>query len=519
MPVESEPAPDSIGPYQIERPIGAGGMGTVYLGRHEDTDQLAAVKVLPNSLAREAGFVERFAREIESLRKLKNPHVVELYEDGVSDETYYYAMEFIDGETVTDRIRRQKRLPWEDVIHFSIQICSALKAAHNAGIIHRDLKPSNLLIETSGKLKLTDFGVAQLFAANKLTATGGIIGTAEYMSPEQAQGKRTTKHSDLYSLGAVMYTMICGRPPFVGKTTLDLVQKHQYGQFDKPSRYVPDIPQWLEDIVCKLLSKKPEDRFPDAYVLSLRLQEVLNRIEIAASEETAAGLNEDKRLEDVKLEEGSDVSLMRTTATASGKQQTAGDIGPGEGTLMRDLMRIEIERANQQSPVSSFFDNTWVLIGCLALLIIGGVFWFQSRPASTDTPGATEIGADFHEADRLLELARHYQRLGDIVRAEKVLVSLISLTEDDEDYKGQWRRAKVALKKLRENREERLAQFLKKKLEDAQKLMAGNQSEQDRSKLILQSVIAIYENDELAKSYVKQAQTLLNNTRKSSSTN
>ena len=510
MPVESEPIPESIGPYKIKRCIGAGGMGTVYLGKHSESDDLAAVKVLPSSLAREAGFVERFTREIESLRKLKNPHVVELYEDGVSNETYYYSMEYVEGETVTDRIRREKRLPWEDVIHYAIQICSALKAAHNAGIIHRDLKPSNLLIEADGKLKLTDFGVAQLFAANKLTATGGIIGTAEYMSPEQAQGKRTSKHSDLYSLGAVMYTMICGRPPFVGKTILDLVQKHRYGQFDKPSRYVLDIPQWLEDIVCKLLSKKPEDRFPDAYVLSLRLQEVLNRIEIAASEETAAGLEPESEADHSVLQEDSDVSLMRTTATASRRQVTEGDVGPGEGTLMRDLMRMEIERDNQQSAVSSLFDNTWVLVGCLALLIIGGVIWFQSRPNSANE-STTELGSQSSEADRLLELARHYQRLGDVVRAEEVLVSLIVLTEEDDDYKSQWRRATVALRRLHENREERLAEFLKQKLADAEKLLPGDRASKDRSLQILHSIITVYGDDTLAQTYVEKAKSLLSN--------
>ncbi|MEZ6044408.1 MAG: serine/threonine-protein kinase [Planctomycetaceae bacterium] len=191
---------EKIGPYLIESKLGSGGMGTVYKGRHEDTDQLAAVKVLSPSLSREEGFVARFSREVESLRKLSNPHVVEFYESDVDGEYYYFAMEYVEGETLTQRLRREKRIPWRDVIEISTQICLALKSAHDAGVIHRDLKPSNLMLTPDGNVKLTDFGVAQVFASAKLTVTGGIIGTAEYMSPEQAQGKRVTKKSDLYSL-------------------------------------------------------------------------------------------------------------------------------------------------------------------------------------------------------------------------------------------------------------------------------------------------------------------------------
>ncbi|MEX2288499.1 MAG: serine/threonine-protein kinase, partial [Planctomycetaceae bacterium] len=281
--------PERVGPYVIESKIGAGGMGTVYHGRHAETGDEAAVKVLPASLAREEGFVARFFREIEALKKLVDPHVVRLYESGVDGETYYYAMEYIDGETLTARLRREKRIPWRETIEIAIEICAALKAAHDAGVVHRDLKPSNLLLARDGSVKLTDFGVAQIFAENRLTVTGGIIGTAEYMSPEQAQGKRATKKSDLYSLGAVMYVMLTGRPPFRGKSTLDVIQQQRYGQFDRPRRMVPEIPSWLDEIVVQLLEKDPEKRFADAYVLMRRLQEVLRKVELSdGDDETRA---------------------------------------------------------------------------------------------------------------------------------------------------------------------------------------------------------------------------------------
>ncbi|QDT35513.1 serine/threonine protein kinase [Thalassoglobus polymorphus] len=341
--------PATIGPYFIERKLGSGGMGTVYLGRHQETDEFAAVKLLPASMAREAGFVARFDREIAAMKQLTNPHIVELYENGEDLGSYFYTMEFVDGETLADRLEREGRIPWREVIDYSVQVCSALKAAHNAGIIHRDLKPSNLLIGKDGTIKLTDFGVAQVFASGKLTVTGGILGTAEYMSPEQAQGKRATKQSDLYSLGAVMYVMLTGRPPFTGKTALDIIQKHRFSQFDSVKRLVPEVPFWLDEVVCQCLSKKQEDRYPDAYVLSLRLKEIPKKV-------------------DLKEQQESEYSELVGTA------ETMADVAPGAslgdevgGTLVRDLFRAQMDAEKPDSKLHRLLDNTWVLVGVLLL--------------------------------------------------------------------------------------------------------------------------------------------------------
>ena len=331
IPVEADPP--RVGPYLVDRRLGAGGMGTVYLAHHEQTGQQAAIKVLAPSLAREEGLVARFMREIDALKKLKNPHVVELFDHGVDGDMHYYAMEYVDGETLTARLRREKRLPWREVVELSIQICIALKAAHDAGIIHRDLKPSNLLLTPDGQIKLTDFGVAQVFAGSKLTVTGGIIGTAEYMSPEQGQGRRITKRSDLYSLGAVMYVMLTGRPPFSGKTTLDVIHKHTYSQFDRPRLRVPDIPFWLDEIVCQLMEKDPEKRFADAFVVNRKLQELLRKVELSSNDLTLDSALDGRRPVD-----------NRRRAPARDRAPLRGmSAGPGSGTLMRDLFRAEIE--------------------------------------------------------------------------------------------------------------------------------------------------------------------------------
>lgn len=348
-------------------------MGTVYLGRHEQTGLQAAVKVLAPSLAREEGLVARFMREIDSLQKLKNPHVVELFDHGVDGDMHYYAMEYVEGETLTARLRREKRLPWRETVELSIQICIALKAAHDAGIIHRDLKPSNLLLAPDGQIKLTDFGVAQVFAGSKLTVTGGIIGTAEYMSPEQGQGRRITKRSDLYSLGAVMYVMLTGRPPFSGKTTLDVIHKHTYSQFDRPRLRVPDIPSWLDDIVCQLMEKDPDKRFADAYVVNRKLQELLRKIELSNSDATldTASTGADAPTVDV------------ASAPRSGSGGAVSIGGPGPGTLMRDLFRAEIEAQKKPSRLKSLLENTWLLLGVLVVVVVGVIYWART---STMTP-------------------------------------------------------------------------------------------------------------------------------------
>jgi serine/threonine-protein kinase len=361
--------PERIGPYRIERELGAGGMGTVFLGTHVDHGQQAAVKVLPAAMAREPGFVARFTREMDAMRSVQGPHIVELYDGGEDNGTWYYAMEFVDGETLTERLVREKRIPWREVIDLGVQICKALKAAHNAGVIHRDLKPSNLLLGKDGTVKLTDFGVAQVFAGGKLTATGGVIGTVEYMSPEQAQGKRATKQSDVYALGAVIYAMLTGRPPFTGKTALDIAQKHKFGQFDSPRRIVPEIPHWLDEIVCTCLQKKPEDRYPDAYVLQLRLQEIPRKLELAKGAVTTPG----SRAGNVFDLDGSDAEDVTQSADFDPRARNIG------GTLMRDLIRSELDRKTGMSPVERALDNTWVLVLCLVGILLGGVWWYRSR--------------------------------------------------------------------------------------------------------------------------------------------
>ena len=481
--VSGSPMPEQVGPWKIDKKIGSGGMGSVYLGIHEDSGEQAAVKVLPASLAREDGFVARFNREIASMKSLENPHIVKFIDSGVDQETYYYSMEYVEGDTLTSVILREKRIPWEKSVDYAIQICSALKAAHDTGIVHRDLKPSNLLIDQDDQIKLTDFGVAQVFAAGKLTVTGGIIGTAEYMSPEQAQGTRASKKSDLYSLGAVMYAMICGRPPFSGKTNLEVIQKHKFGQFDRPNMYVPEIPLWLNDIICQLLEKEPDKRFPDAYVLSRRIQEKLNQHQ--------------KRIQN------SDMTLNASGENDMGETVAAGVIDPNDpnATLMRDLMRAQIEEATQKGALGSLLDNTVVLVMLLIIVVLGTGYFLRDSAAPTPAPEETEF-AD-QEPERLLKLADYYRDTGNYGQAQEIL-SALSLLVPDEDS-GIKAKINVRLKQIEKmtvNGESQTT-FLERSLARAEDATANDDLTTAIS--ICDAIIQLYENDPKAISAVKEA--------------
>jgi serine/threonine protein kinase len=508
--------PEQIGPYVILDKLGAGGMGTVYLGRHKDNGQVAAVKMMPATHAEEEGFVERFNREIDAMRKLNNPHTVRLFDSGADHGTYYYAMEYVPGETIMQMLRREKRIDWEQAVEFAIQICQALKAAHDAGIIHRDLKPSNLLVTPEGQIKLTDFGVAQVFAASRLTLTGGIIGTAEFMSPEQASGKRVTRQSDLYSLGAVLYCMVTGRPPFSGNAAVDVIHKQRFGMFDKPRMIVPEIPLWLEEIICQLLEKEPEKRFPDAHVLMRQLQGLLDRYR----EPITSNVTLD---EDVTV----DASMPTVLSTATFVDSNGRRTGPGAATLMREGIRAHLEET--PSPIGALLNNTWVLLALLVLLI-SGVAWMMTRPpsaSSTVTEEAEEVDTplaklqlslrlrkDLVPADdvrrQMLRIQSALER-GDREQARHIASSLLVLLAEDPQWKKERETARKIVERLGDppGPEHYGAAVAALKRAEADR-EAGRI---DAARDTWQAIVDLYGSDRNAAEYVAQARKGLQETR------
>ena len=252
--------PERLGPYRIERLLGQGGMGSVYLATHDESGQQAAVKILSSSLSRDEDFRERFAGEIESLKKLRHPNIVQLFGWGEQDGMLFYAMEAIDGKSLQERLAGSERVEWREAIQIGIDVCKALKHAHDSGIIHRDLKPANLLTDPSGRVKLTDFGIAKLFGYTQLTAEGGVVGTADYMAPEQALGQPVNHRCDLYSLGSVLFTLLSGRPPFLAKSMPEVVHKVCYEPPQPVRRFNASVPPQLESLIGELLEEDDATR-------------------------------------------------------------------------------------------------------------------------------------------------------------------------------------------------------------------------------------------------------------------
>jgi eukaryotic-like serine/threonine-protein kinase len=261
-----------LGPYEIGKSLGKGGMGSVYEATNVETGDRVAVKALSPHLATAEGFRERFEAEIESLKALRHEGIVRLYGYGEQDRVLFYSMELVQGISLEDELKAGRRFNWREVTNIAIQLSLALKHAHDHGIVHRDIKPANILLYHEDKVKLADFGIARLFGMNQLTTVGGVLGTADYMSPEQADGRPVTARCDQYSLGGVMYALLAGRPPFRAKNLPQMLQLQRFADPEPVRRYAPDTPEQLERLITQLLAKEPADRFPNMQVLARHLQ-------------------------------------------------------------------------------------------------------------------------------------------------------------------------------------------------------------------------------------------------------
>lgn len=266
------PSFERLGPYIIERSLGSGGMGAVFLGVDETTGERAAVKVLSPALGEDPNFRERFGTEIETLKKLRHPNIVQLLGFGEQDGQLFYAMEMVEGRTLQQEMQAGRTFQWREVARIGVQICQALKHAHDRGVIHRDLKPANLLYTVEEQIKLADFGIAKLYGMSQLTVAGGVIGTADYMSPEQGEGKAVTARSDLYSLGSVLFALLARRPPFASRTAAEVMHKLRYEEAPPIRRLAPETPQEFELIIAQLLAKEPGDRIATALAVANRLK-------------------------------------------------------------------------------------------------------------------------------------------------------------------------------------------------------------------------------------------------------
>ncbi|MCC9606402.1 protein kinase [Blastopirellula sp. JC732] len=385
---------EKFGPYVIHETLGRGGMGTVYVGVDERTGDRAAIKVLHGGAAR-GGARERFEREIETLKTLRDPHIVRLFGYGEEPAGMFYAMELIEGNSLAELIQRKRDFTWREAFEIGLAVAQGLKHAHDFGVIHRDVKPANILIDNDGNVKISDFGIARLFGASGVTADGGIIGTADFMAPEQAFGDPVSPRSDLYSLGAVIYAMLAKQPPFRARTVTEALDKLRHSDPPPIDRLCDGVPTEAADIIHRLLEKRPRDRFPTATAVIRRIEALLEseipdeeafRIE-SASIETQTPEMDDYRLKGVASESA---QLIADDETRVAPEPAAPE-PPTPASQTKHFTTVAQDRksgryfTSEQEPTSNWRAHLQTGLIAIALIVIVVLIFWLPRSPSADT--------------------------------------------------------------------------------------------------------------------------------------
>src|ERR687884_1702842 len=275
------------GRYRVVRKLGTGGMANVYLAEDQELGRRVAIKMLDERHAQDEQFVERFRREAKNAAGLSHPNIVSIYDRGEAEGTYYIAMEYLEGRSLKELILSRGPAPARVAIDYTRQILGALRFAHRNGIVHRDIKPHNVLVDSEGRLKVTDFGIARA-GASQMTEAGSIVGTAQYLSPEQAKGAPVDQTSDLYSVGVLLYELLTGVVPFSGDTPVEIAMKHLSSVPEPPSAKRAEIPRELDLIVMRALAKDPSERYQTADEMDADLARVARGAGVSSATEEAA---------------------------------------------------------------------------------------------------------------------------------------------------------------------------------------------------------------------------------------
>lgn len=274
----------TLGRYQVLEPLGQGGMARVYRAYHPQLDRFVAVKVMRSDLVDDEAFLARFQREARAVANLRHSNIVQVFDFDVEDDVYYMVMELLEGDTLKTRLHTYRgqgqQMPWGETVRIILDVLSGLIYAHSEGMIHRDIKPANILLTKRGEAVIGDFGITHIIGGTHYTTTGALMGTLEYMAPEQGMEGRSDARSDIYALGVVLYEMLTQRKPYEAETPLAILMKHVNDPLPLPRRINPEIPESLERVVLKAMAKDPQDRYAGAAAMAEALQAAATEAEI-----------------------------------------------------------------------------------------------------------------------------------------------------------------------------------------------------------------------------------------------
>ena len=364
--------------YEVVRKLGSGGFADVYLANDRLLGRQVALKILSSRYAHDEQFVERFRREASSAAGLNHPNIVQIYDRGEAEGTYYIAMEYLEGRSLKEIIVKYAPLSSELLVSVAVQIVEALRFAHRRDVIHRDIKPQNIIIDNDGRVKVTDFGIARAGSASTMTEAGSILGTAHYFSPEQAQAQPVEAASDLYSLGVVMYEMATGQLPFDGDNPVSIAMKHVHDMPVPPRTLNPAIPENLEAVIMRALGKRPIDR----YLTAQAMLDDLRRVQEGETVTTPNGFGEEA------------TRVMSNTAVAA----AAGTQGPAQPTMVRARRSEDPAQFYQpeERPERRRAVWPWILVIILIAALGGAAYviltnWNSAQAEMQTVPGVVGL--------------------------------------------------------------------------------------------------------------------------------
>jgi len=360
-----------LGRYELGPLLGAGGMAEVFEGHDRLLARRVAIKILLAQYAHDPAFLARFRREAQSAASLSHPNIVGVFDTGSEGDTWFIVMEYVDGRTLKDIIRAEGALYWSRAAEVAADVAGALAVAHARGIVHRDVKPGNVMLTTEGKVKVMDFGIARASAVPSITQTSAVVGTAQYIAPEQAQGLEVDARTDVYALGCCLYEMVTGQVPFNGPTPVAIAYRHVREDPTPPRALNPDVPVALERVCLKAMAKRPEDRYQTA----AEMQRDLNRVRVGDPVTVAVPLPSQQTTQAVGA-----AGYGEATTVLGGGATMAG------GRAMRYAQDVPEQRRGSVG---------WVLAAILALVVVGLAAFFITRAVTSPTtsPGTTVTGS------------------------------------------------------------------------------------------------------------------------------